>query len=134
MGEQARNALQSAKEASAASHAKHARSVAEQQAEAEVAKQAQAAKQATAKTKAAEERRSAILTSTMKRAAGHVEAAMKNAMTVKSGHEVALAEHKRRLGKELLEHDERRAAALQAKAAPLSPRRTPTKPSGIVDA
>jgi len=132
--EQARNALQSAKEASAASHAKHARSVAEQQAEAEIAKQAQAAKQATAKIKAAEERRAAILTSTVKRAAGHVEAAIKNAMTVKSGHEEALAEHKRRLGKELLEHDERRAAALQAKATPLSPRRTPTKTSGTSDA
>merc|ERR1712146_336210 len=118
---------QSAKEASAASHAQHARSVAEQQAEAEAAKQAQAAKQAAAKIKAAEDRRTALLTSTAKRAAGHVEAAIKNAMIIKSEHEEALAERKRRLGKELLEHDERRAAVLKAKAAPLSPRRPPTK-------
>lgn len=132
--EQTRNALQSAKEASAASHAKHARSVAQQQAEAEQNKQTQAAKQNAAKIKAAEDRRAALLHSTAKRAAGHVEAAMKNAMTVKSDHEEALAERKRRLGKELLEHDERRAAALKAKAAPLSPRRTPTKASGTSDA
>jgi len=132
--EQARNALTSAKEASAANHTKHVRSVAEQQAEAETAKLAQAAKQAAAKLKAAEERRAAHLTSTAKRAAGHVEAAIKTAISVKSDHEAALAERKRRLGQELLEHDERRAAALKTKAAPLSPRRTPTKATVTNDA
>lgn len=125
--EQARNALTSAKEASAASHWEHARSIAEHQAEAQTAKQAQAAKHAAAKIKAAEERRAALLTNTAKRAAGHVEAAMKNAMAIKSDNEEKLEERKRRLSQELLEHDERRAAALKAKAAPLSPRRTPTK-------
>jgi hypothetical protein len=52
---------------------------------------------------------------------------MKNAMAIKSDNEEKLEERKRRLSQELLEHDERRAAALKAKAAPLSPRRTPTK-------
>ena len=61
------------------------------------------------------------------KAAGHVEAAKATSKTVKSGQEEALAERKRRLSKELLEHDERRAAALKAKATPLSPRRTPQK-------
>merc|ERR1712146_826653 len=125
--EQTRNALQSAKEVSAASHAKHARSVAQQQAEAEQNKQTQAAKQNAAKIKAAEERRTALLTSTAKRAAGHVEAVIKNAMSVKSDHEEALEERKRRLSQDLLDHDKRRVEALRAKAAPLSPRRTPTK-------
>merc|ERR1712230_236050 len=106
--EQARNALTSAKEASAASHWEHARSVAEQQAEAKTVKQAEAAKQVAAKIKAAEERRTALLTSTAKRAAGHVEAALLNAMSVKSDHEEALEERKRRLSQELLEHDMRR--------------------------
>ncbi len=132
--EQVRNALTSAKEASAASHWEHARSVAEQQAEAKTVKQAEAAKQAAAKIKAAEERRTALLTSTAKRAAGHVEAALKNAMTVKLDHEVALEERKLRLSQEMLEHDERRAAVLKAKAATLSPRRTPTKEAGTNDA
>lgn len=133
--EQARNALTAAKGASAASHWEHARSVAEQQAETKTAKQAQASKHAEAKIKAADERRVALLTSTAKRAAGHVEAAIKNAMTVKSDHEAALEERKRRLSQELLEHDERRTAALKAKAASLSPRRrSPTKPAGSSDA
>lgn len=125
--EQARNALTSAKEASAASHWEHARRRADEQAEANSAKQALAAKHAEAKIKAAHERRAALLTSTAKRAAGHVEAAKQNAMAIKSDHQEALEERKRRLSQELLEHDERRAAALKAKAAPLSPRRTPTK-------
>merc|ERR1712138_71714 len=108
--------------------------VAEQQAETKTAKHVQASKQAEAKIKAAEERRVALLTSTAKRARGHVEAAIKNAMTVKSDHEAALEARKRRLSQELLEHDERRTAALKAKAASLSPRRTPTKTAASNDA
>jgi len=95
--------------------------------EAEVTKQVEAAKQAAAKIKAAEERRIASVRAKAEKAAGHVEAAKATSKTVKSGQEEALAERKRRLSKELLEHDERRAAALKAKAAPLSPRRTPQK-------
>lgn len=101
--------------------------VAAKQHEAEVTKQAEAAKQAAAKIKAAEERRIASVRAKAEKAAGHVEAAKATSKTVKSGQEEALAERKRRLSKELLEHDERRAAALKAKAAPLSPRRTPQK-------
>jgi hypothetical protein len=101
--------------------------VAAKQHEAEVTKQVEAAKQAAAKIKAAEERRIASVRAKAEKAAGHVEAAKATSKTVKSGQEEALAERKRRLSKELLEHDERRAAALKAKAAPLSPRRTPQK-------
>lgn len=101
--------------------------VAAKQHEAEVTKQVEAAKQAAAKIKAAEERRIASVRAKAEKAAGHVEAAKATSKTVKSGQEEALAERKRRLSKELLEHDERRAAALKAKATPLSPRRTPQK-------
>jgi len=101
--------------------------VAAKQHKAEVTKQVEAAKQAAAKIKAAEERRIASVRAKAEKAAGHVEAAKATSKTVKSGQEEALAERKRRLSKELLEHDERRAAALKAKAAPLSPRRTPQK-------
>ena len=101
--------------------------VAAKHSDAAKAKLEEAKQAAAAKITAAEDRRAALLSSVTEKAGGHVKAALENASNQKTGQQQELVEKKRRLSKELLEHDTRRAAALKAKAAPLSPKRTPTK-------
>lgn len=93
------------------------------------------AKQAAAtKIAAADDRRHALHNSIQEKAGGHVKAALENASNQKTGQQQQLVEKKRRLSQELLEHDTRRAAALKAKAAPLSPKRSPSKQQTLATA